>query len=309
MGLNTGDDAAVYRLNDELSLVETVDFFPPIVDDPYTFGAIAAANAVSDIYAMGARPLIALSLVCFPSKSGDLPLSALVDILKGSADKAAEAGFSIVGGHTLDDKEPKYGLAVTGIVRTGKHLTNANARPGDHLILTKPIGTGIITTAIKAGLASQGTISRVVAVMSTLNKAASEAMVGIGVNACTDITGFGLLGHLLEMTQASRVGAEVSLSQVPLFEEVWTLIAGGMVPGGSYRNLKFVSNCVRWHTEVSEDAKLALCDPQTSGGLLLSVSQDKSDRLMEALESAGVGNASRIGRILEDPKGKIHVMP
>lgn len=309
VGLNTGDDAAVYRLNDELSLVETVDFFPPMVDDPYTFGAIAAANAVSDIYAMGACPLIALSLVCFPRESPDLPLSALVEILKGSADKAAEAGFPIVGGHTVADKEPKYGLAVTGLVRTGKHLTNATARPGDQLILTKPLGTGIIATALKSGLARPETISKVTSIMTTLNKAASEVMVAIGVNACTDVTGFGLLGHLTEVTQASRVSAEIRLAQVPVLEEVWGFIADGIVPGGNYRNLKYVANCVVWDEGVSEDAKLALCDPQTSGGLLISVSADKAAALKEALKAAGVETAADVGRILAGPAGRISVVP
>lgn len=309
VGVETGDDAAVYRINDELSLVETVDFFTPIVDDPYSFGAIATANAVSDIYAMGARPIMALSMVCFPSNSCDLPLSILGEILKGSGDKANEAGFSIVGGHTLDDKEPKFGLAVTGLVRTGKHLSNASAKPGDRLILTKPIGTGIITTAIKSELASSETISRVVSMMATLNKVASEVMTRIGVNSCTDVTGFGLLGHLLEMTRGSNVAARIELSKVPVLEEVWGLVADGIVPGGAYRNLKFVNESVRWDEAITEENKIALCDPQTSGGLLMSAPPEKAEDILRALHDAGIGDASMIGQILDKGAGKIVVVP
>lgn len=305
VSLKTMDDAAVYRLSDELALVQSVDFFPPVVDDPYTFGTIAAANALSDIYAMGARPLIALNIACFPAKG--IAKSVLVEILKGGAAKAREAGVSIVGGHTIDDKEIKYGLAVTGVIAPGKQITNATAQAGDVLILTKPLGSGIITTAIKAGLVGQKTIDRVVAVMSKLNKAASEVMVQIGVSAGTDISGFGLLGHLHEMAQASRVGAKLSLSQIPIIPETWDLVAQGMVPGGTYRNLRFLSDSLIWEPKVSEDAKLVLCDAQTSGGLLMAVPREKSQELLALLRSNGVMEAAPIGEMVEDEAHSIQV--
>ena len=306
VGLKTMDDAAVYRLSDELALVQSVDFFPPVVNDPYSFGSIAAANALSDIYAMGACPLIAMNIVCFPAKG--VPKSVLVEILKGGAAKAREAGVSIVGGHTIDDKEIKYGLAVTGVITTGKQVTNATAQPGDVLILTKPLGIGIITTAIKADFVGQETIDRAVEVMTTLNKAASEVMVSIGVNACTDITGFGLLGHLQEMAEASKVGAVVFLSSAPVIPEAWDLVARGAVPGGTYRNLRFFSDSLIWKPKVSEDAKLILCDAQTSGGLLIAVPREKSQEFLASLRSSGVLEAASIGEIVKDEGHKIQVM-
>lgn len=308
VGMSAADDAAIYRLSDDLALVQTVDFFPPVVDDPYSYGAIAVANAVSDVYAMGGRPLTGLNIICFPAAC-DAPSSMLVEILRGGADKAAEAGFSIVGGHTLQDKEPKYGLAVTGVINPKQVLTKAGARVGDELILTKPLGIGIITTAIKGECASEETIRRAVKVMSTLNKDAAEVMLQIGVNACTDITGFGLLGHLSEVTSASGVGARIFLSKVPVLLEAWEFVAEGLVPAGTHRNLDFVKKMVVWDAQVSEDAKLVLCDAQTSGGLLISVPRDKSSQLLTALHEAGVAEAVSIGTIIQDEATRIYVVP
>ncbi|MBM2826027.1 MAG: selD-2, partial [Dehalococcoidia bacterium] len=244
VGTDTLDDAGVYRINDDFALVQTVDFFPPVVDDPYFFGAIAAANAVSDIYAMGAVPITALNILCFPEEG--LGEDVLGEILRGGHDKAHEAGFVILGGHTIKDTEPKYGMAVTGIVKPGAQVTNAGAKPGDQLVLTKPLGIGIITTAIKRGLADEATALQVMEVMSTLNKEASRVMVEVGVNACTDVTGYGLLGHLMEMAQASGLTARVKLSQVPVMEQAWGLARDDVVPGGSKTNREFLEAYVSW---------------------------------------------------------------
>ena len=300
MGTETGDDAAVYRLSDELALVETVDFITPVVDDPYAYGAIAAANALSDVYAMGAKPVIALSIVGFPTKS--LPLSVLGEIMRGSGDKAAEAGVSIVGGHSIDDNEPKYGLSVTGLVHPQKMVTNAGARPGDVLVLTKPLGTGIITTGIDRRLVDRRTTDRVIALMASLNRAASEAMVSVGVNACTDVTGFGLLGHLRAMARASGVGARVSLSKVPVLAEAWDLAAAGVVPEGTHNNHRYLRDEVLWDAGISREAQLVLCDAQTSGGLLIAVATERKDDLLQAIAAGGI-EASEIGQILEKKAG------
>lgn len=297
VGITTADDAAVYRLTPEIAIVETVDFFTAVVDDPYTFGQIAAANALSDVYAMGAKPLFALNIVAFPSKT--LPLEVLEDILRGGADKVREAGINIVGGHSIDDPEPKYGLVVTGIVHPDRVIANSTARPGDVLVLTKPIGIGIITTAIKRERASQVAIDKVVSVMAALNREASEAMVEIGVSAATDITGFGLLGHLLEMVQGSNVGAKIYLDKVPVIEETWGYAQDGIVPGGSKANLEFVRPCVRWAEGISEEAKLILSDAQTSGGMLISVPKDKEAILLNELRERGVQGAV-IGEITDE---------
>ncbi len=304
MGSGTSDDSAVYRLSDSIALVQSVDFFPPIVDDPYWFGAIAAANSLSDIYAMGATPLMGLNIVCFPI---DLPKEILARILKGGADKMTEAGAIIAGGHTIDDAEPKYGISVTGLVRPGDQVTNTGARPGDRLALTKPIGTGIITTALKAGKSDAETERGVVALMAELNKGASEAMVGVGVNACTDITGFGLLGHLREMVEGSGVGARIALNDVPLIPGARALAEQGIAPGGTRRNLDSLRDIVIWDAEVAEPIKILLADAQTSGGLLISVSEEKTGRLMTALAEHGVVGARVIGEIVNAPKGAIAV--
>ncbi len=307
VGTDTADDAAAFRLDDETAIVQTVDYFTPIVDDPYDFGQIAAANALSDIYAMGARPLFALNLVGFPV--GKLPHSLLVEILKGGIDKCAEAGIVIAGGHTVKDEEPKYGLAVTGIVAPDQIVRNSTARPGDVLILTKPLGTGIITTGIKADMVSEQTTEMITRLMATLNKRASEVMVEVGASACTDITGFGLIGHLAEMVAASGVPARIRASDVPVLEEVWRLIKEECVPGGSMANRKQADTCTTWHGDVKERVRLALCDAQTSGGLLIAVSREKAERTLSALHGAGVDAAVLIGAIEDGPTPCIFVDP
>ena len=307
MGINTADDAAVYRLSESVALVQTVDFFPPVVDDPYSFGAIAVTNAVSDIYAMGGRPLTGLNIVCFPAEG--LPTDVLVEILRGGADKAKEAGFIIVGGHTIDDKEPKYGLAITGLVTPGAQVTNAGAKPGDQLYLTKPLGIGIITTGIKAGVVSEATTDQAIKIMSTLNKAASEAMLEVGVSACTDITGFGLLGHLLELAQGSKVRATVFRSRVPVLEEAVGLADSGVVPGGTFRNMHYLEGKVEWHPETDELDKIILADAQTSGGLLIAVPADKAQALERALRAAGVETIAHIGECSPAGDPPLRVLP
>lgn len=295
MGIETGDDAAVFRLTNDLALVQTVDFFPPIVDDPYDFGAIAVANAVSDIYAMGGSPLTALNILCYPV---DLDRGILGEILRGGYDKAAEAGLLIVGGHTMDDAEPKYGLAVTGLVKPGKQVTNAAAKPGDILVLTKPLGTGAITTAAKEGKADPGVLRAAVQTMTALNHAASDVMMAVGVNACTDVTGFGLLGHLYGMVKGSGVAASVRLGDVPALPGAREIIRGGTVPGGTRRNLSSIGKHVRWAPGLSEHDQLYLCDAQTSGGLLMAVPRDRLDRLLAALKAQNVQTVAVIGEIL-----------
>lgn len=306
VGMETGDDAAVYRLREDIALVQTVDFFPPVVDDPYHFGAIAVANALSDIYAMGGTPLLALNIVAFPV---ELPKELLANVLKGGYDKAAEAGVLIVGGHTIDDKEPKYGLAVTGVIRPGEQVTNAGARPGDVLVLTKPIGTGIITTAGKNGVVEADVLASAIATMETLNNGASEAMMHVGVSACTDVTGFGLMGHLKAMMVASGAGARLYWSRVPLLPGTWELAQEGIAPGGTHRNLASLGPLVRWHDSLDDRVKLVLSDAQTSGGLLISLSQAKVDTLLRELEKHGVPEVAVIGEVVEGEAGAVHVLP
>ncbi len=304
---DTADDAAVYRLDDETAIVQTADYFTPIVDNPYDFGQIAAANSLSDIYAMGARPLFALSLAGFPVKK--FPHSLLAEILRGGMDKATEAGISIAGGHTVEDDEPKYGLAVTGIVAPDRVVRNSTAKPGDALILTKPLGTGIITTGIKAEMVSDETIERVTRLMATLNRRASEVMVKVGVSACTDVTGFGLMGHLQEMVAASGVAARIHASEIPVMDEVWELIKRECVPGGSEANKKFADDFARWHQDVEESVRLALCDAQTSGGLLIATPHEKTEQMLFTLHEAGVDMAAVIGQIIDGPACCIFVEP
>ena len=301
VGASTLDDAAVYRVSDDLAIVQTIDFITPVVDDAYSFGAIAAANALSDIYAMGAKPILALNIVGFPART--LPLSMLGEILRGGADKAAEAGVTIVGGHSIDDNEPKYGLAVTGFVHPDKLVSNSTAQPGDALILTKPLGIGIITTGIDRVMVDQRTADHVIEVMSELNRAAANAMVKVGVNACTDITGFGLLGHLHELAQASGVDVEVVLEKVPVLPEAWELVERGVVPDGTLNNHRYLGDYVNWK-ELRREEQLILCDAQTSGGLLIAVSQEKKVALLEDLTSSGV-NAAEIGRTVKGRGGNI----
>ncbi len=295
IGTGVPDDAAVYRLSAETALVSTVDFFTPIVDDPYAFGQIAAANSLSDIYAMGARPLFALNLVAFPRDT--LPMSVLGEILRGGADKAAEAGIPIVGGHSIDDAEPKYGLAVTGTVHPDRLLRKAALRPGDRLFLTKPLGIGIIATAIKRGVATESAASEAVRVMTTLNRAASEAALSVGLEAGTDVTGFGLLGHLSEMTATSGVDATVWLDRVPVLDAAWQLARDDVVPGGTKRNLAYVESTVRFGDDITLAERLVLADAQTSGGLLLGAPTGVADRLRAALEAAGTIAVAEIGEV------------
>ena len=296
VGISTGDDAAVYKMSDEMAIVSTVDFFPPIVDDPFKFGEIAATNALSDVYAMGGKPVFALNIVGFPV---NLPHDILGEILSGGASKAQEAGVLIVGGHTVDDAEPKYGMSVTGVVCPGEQVTNAGAQPGDVLVLTKPIGTGIITTAGKQERVSAETLDRAVAIMGELNRKASEAMMHVGVNACVDITGFGLLGHLRLITAGSGVSAQVKVSDVPVIEGVQELLDMGIAPGGTHRNLESLDGVVDWHADITELTRILLADAQTSGGLLMSVSPGKLDALLDALADAGVETRAVIGKIVE----------
>ena len=307
VGRARADDAAVYKISDDLAVVQTVDYFTPIVDDPYTFGAIAAANALSDVYAMGARPAMALNIVGFPVDK--LPMDVLVSILRGGSDKAAEAGISIAGGHTIDDNEPKYGLAVMGLVHPDAIITNAGAKPGDILILTKPIGTGIISTAMKAEIATQESIKAAVEIMSTLNKSAAESMMEVGVNACTDVTGFGLLGHLHEMVSASQMGAEISFEKVPLIPGTWELADDLIIPAGTFRNHEYLTDFVTWGDGIEYEEQMILCDAQTSGGLLISVSAEKATELLRSLEKSGVLAAAQIGSIIKDETCNIRIYP
>ena len=306
VGAQTGDDAAVYRLNDETALIFTVDFFPPIADDPYQFGAIAAANSLSDVYAMGGKPVMALNVVGFPA---DLAKDMLADVLKGGYAKAAEAGCLIVGGHTIDDPEPKYGMAVVGIVEPGKQVTNAGAKPGDVLVLTKPLGTGIITTAGKQGKVSDDVIQIAMNTMAALNKSAADAMMAVGVNACTDITGFGLMGHLRSMVKASEVVATINASAIPVLPGAWELLEQGIAPGGTHRNLNSVADVVNWHPDLTDNQQIMLCDAQTSGGLLISVPKDKLPGLLSKLEAAETLAAAVVGEITEGPSGAIAAVP
>ena len=303
VGAETGDDAAVYRITDDLAIIQTVDFFPPIVDDPYAYGAIAAANSLSDVYAMGGMPVIALNIVGFPVS---LDKSILTTVLKGGYDKCAEANVLIAGGHTVDDAEPKYGLAVTGIVRPGDHITNATARPGDVLVLSKPIGTGIITTGAKAGVTPSDVLDEAVEFMSKLNEGAALSMKPAGVNACTDITGFGLIGHLRSMAAASGVAARISLGSVPVLNGTWDLLEQNMAPGGTRRNLESAESVVHWDEGISEAAKLLLCDAQTSGGLLMSVPPQREPGLIDSLRAHGA-DGFRIGEIVKSRDTYIEV--
>ena len=302
-GFDYGADAAIYRLRENLAVVQTVDYITPVVDDPFAFGAIAAANALSDIYAMGARPVLGLNLVGFPVKT--LPLGMLNDILRGGAAKLMEAGACLGGGHSIEDLEPKYGLAVTGTVHPKQIVSNSGARPGDVLIVTKPLGIGIITTGIDRGLVNGKTIERVTAVMTQLNRAASEVMLAVGVHACTDVSGFGLLGHLREMVEASGVGAKVILKQVPVLDEAWELVKKDSVPDGSRNNHRYLSEFVDWGRGISPGAQMILCDAQTSGGLLIAVAPQKAKKLLAAL--ARTTASAVIGEIVKSPKGRIRV--
>jgi selenide,water dikinase len=305
VGFETSDDAGVYRLSDDLALVQTVDFFTPIVDDPYSFGQVAAANAISDIYAMGGKPLTALNIVAFPIKT--LDKQVLADILRGAADKMREAGVTLVGGHSIDDNEPKFGLAVTGTVHPARVRTNAGAWPGDQLILTKPIGVGILTTSIKKDQLNEDEMARVTEVMATLNKCAAETMEPFDVHSCTDVTGFGLLGHALEMAKGSGVGLRIWSQQVPVLPRVKELAEAGFVPGGTKNNFAHVADSVDYADYLDQIDRWILCDAVTSGGLLIAVNGEQAEHLLRLLVDAGV-EAAIVGEAVQDHPGRITVL-
>ncbi|MFH1231229.1 MAG: selenide, water dikinase SelD [Planctomycetota bacterium] len=322
VGFETSDDAGVYKLTDDLAIVQTIDFFPPVVDDPYIFGQIAAANALSDIYAMGAKPLTAMNVIAFPIH--DMDIAVLKEIMKGGLQKLDEAGVTLVGGHSIEDKEIKYGLSVTGIIHPEKILTNNGIKVNDNIILTKPLGVGIVNTAVKAGLASSQIIEASQQVMITLNRVAAEVMLEIGVNpahnlqigqpkvevmcgvnACTDVTGFGLLGHLCEMIAPSQSGIIIETSTVPVLDKVEEFAQMGLIPAGTYRNRNFREKMIKKTKEIPEYLMDILFDPQTSGGLLISVSEEKTDELIRRLKSKNVQSACIIGKVVAEPKGMI----
>jgi selenide,water dikinase len=296
VGRETSDDAGVIRVREDLALIQTVDFFTPIADDPASFGRIAAANALSDVYAMGGRPLAAMNLVAFPRKT--LSLDVLEEILAGGLEKIHEAGALLVGGHSIEDDELKYGLSVTGVIHPDDVVRNSGARPGDRLVLTKPVGTGIVATAVKAELCPPEAEAEAVRWMTTLNAGASRAMQDVGVSACTDVTGFGLMGHALEVAVASRVTLEIRASDVPLIAGVLELAAQGMVPGGTHRNRSHGERSVSVEQGVDSPLVDCLFDAQTSGGLLIAVSPERTGRLHDELERRGVAH-HEVGRVVE----------
>jgi selenide, water dikinase len=300
------EDAGVYRLRDDLAIIQTVDFFTPIVDDPYTFGRIAVTNALSDIYAMGGRPVTAMNIVCFPIRTMDVKI--LREILRGGLDQMREAGVLLIGGHSVEDNEPKYGLSVTGVIHPDKILFNNEAKAGDHLILTKPLGTGIVSTALKGGLADAALVACSVACMTTLNRKAAELMAETPeIHACTDVTGFGFLGHALEMAEGSGVGMRIRATDVPYFTGIRPFVEEGLVPGGLIRNREFREkqldvgpDCPDWLIDI-------LFDPQTAGGLLISLPPDAAEGLLRKMHAAGIAEAAIVGEVIPAPKGIIRV--
>lgn len=299
------EDAGVYRLRDDLAIIQTVDFFTPIVDDPYTFGRIAVTNALSDIYAMGGRPVTAMNIVCFPIRTMDVKI--LREILRGGLDQMREANVLLIGGHSVEDNEPKYGLSVTGVIHPDRILFNNGARPGDSLILTKPLGTGIVSTALKGGIADAALVDRSIACMTTLNKKAAELMTQTEIHACTDVTGFGFLGHALEMAEGSRVGMRIRAAAVPYFPQIRPFVEEGVVPGGLIRNREFRekqlvigSDCPDWLIDI-------LFDPQTAGGLLIALPPEAAKALLPRMHAAGIDEAAIVGEVLSKPEGIIRV--
>ncbi|MBB6452431.1 selenide,water dikinase [Salirhabdus euzebyi] len=305
VGLDTSDDAGVYKINDEVALVQTLDYFTPIVDDPYMFGQIAAANALSDVYAMGGKPITVMNIVGFPISTLDKGI--LAQILAGSSDKVRESGAVLVGGHSIDDQEPKFGLSVTGTIHPEKIRANAGAKPGDRLIITKPIGVGILTTAIKRDLLDEQDLENVMQVMATLNKDAAEAMESYNVNACTDITGFGLLGHTCEIAEGSNAGITIYSKKVPVLPKTKEFAEQGVVPGGSKKNHKWLEGKIDYASHVSEIDQLILCDAVTSGGLLISVPEAEAEALLEDLKARNVESAI-IGEVTNENAGRINVI-
>jgi selenide, water dikinase len=305
VGLERADDAGVYRISDELALIQTVDFFTPIVDDPYTFGQIAAANALSDVYAMGGVPKTAMNLVAFPIKTMEIDI--LRRIIQGGLDKLTEAGTLLVGGHSIEDNELKYGLSITGLVHPQRVLTKRGLRPGDRLVLTKPLGTGIVNTAIKAGMAPPALVERVTRLMAALNRTAAEIMVRFDVHACTDVTGFGFLGHLAEMVSGSGTGVRIYAHQVPMIPEALDFALMGLIPAGAYKNKAFREPMITFAEEVARERRDVLYDPQTSGGLLIGVSARQAAALVSELHASGIDAAAEIGEVLSGPEERIWV--
>ncbi len=305
VGMERLDDAGVYKLSDDIAIIQTIDFITPIVNDPYSFGQIAAANSISDVYCMGGKPVTAMNVVCFSKEK--FGLSVLKEILRGGLDKMNEAGVVLLGGHSITDLELKYGLSVTGVVHPQKVLTNAGGKVGDKLVLTKPLGTGIISTAVKGGVASEETVAEVTRSMSTLNKEAATAMIELGAHACTDITGFGLIGHASHLIQGEEGGIRLDLSAIPVFDEVLELAKLGLYPGGLENNRKFYSSAAEFDSGIPEFKRNILFDPQTSGGLLIALPEPAAEKLVRRLHKAGIVAASIIGEIVEKPKKKILV--
>ena len=306
VGLDNADDAGVYKITDDLAMIQTVDFFTPVVDDPYSFGQIAAANALSDIYAMGGTPKTAMNLVAFPAK--DMDIAILREIIQGGMDKMVEAGVVLVGGHSVEDKELKYGLSVTGFVHPDRILTKKGLRLGDCLVLTKPLGTGIINTAIKAGLASKEILEIVTQLMVTLNRQAADIMKDYPVHACTDITGFGLLGHLTEMVVDSQYGIRIQADTIPILPETLDYARTGLVPGGTFNNRAFYVPGVEIAPSIDPLVQDVLFDPQTSGGLLISVEGDSTKGLIQTLKEKGIHKAAMIGEVVSKTKQMIEVI-
>ena len=306
IGLDRADDAGVYRISDDLALIQTVDFFTPIVDDPYWFGQIAAANALSDVYAMGGTPKTAMNLVAFPAKTMDL--SILRHIIQGGVDKLKEAEVVLIGGHSIEDKEIKYGLSVTGVVHPERVLAKKNLRPGDRLVLTKPLGTGIVNTAIKADLVSEHLLEKVTRLMAALNRDAARIMAVFDISACTDVTGFGLLGHLAEMVNGSGCSARLVSGQVPLIPEAEDFATMGLIPAGAYKNREFREQMITFAEKVPRTLQDLLFDPQTSGGLLISVSDVHFKDLVSALIDEGIADAAQIGEIVDSQEERISVI-
>lgn len=300
VGTANADDAGVFKISDDVAVVLSVDFFTPIVDDPYMFGAIAAANSLSDIWAMGAAPVVALNIASFPAKEKYFPM--LKEVLQGGIDKMKEAGVSIIGGHTIKDEEPKFGYTIMGLVHPGKLLSNSMARPGDSLVLTKKIGTGVVSTGIKADMCGPDAVSEISGSMAALNKRASEIMLETGVSTATDITGFGLIGHLQEVMKASGLNARLHSGSVPYFKDAVSLAQDDVIPGGTLSNFKIYSPYVNFSKDVPDHEKILLNDAQTSGGLLMFVPSDKRDILMSALAEDGIASA-HIGDIIESVPG------
>ncbi len=306
-GMEHAEDAGVYRLTDDLALVQTVDFFTPIVDDPYTFGQVAAVNALSDIYAMGGQPLTAMNIVCFPVKKMDIAI--LQQILLGGLSKMREAGVLLVGGHSVEDDELKYGLSVTGVIHPGKVLKNRGARVGDRLILTKPLGTGIVSTALKADMAGEALLAKSIRCMTTLNKTAAELMTATsGVHACTDVTGFGFLGHACEMMVDGGVGMKINAADVPFFAEIRDLVEDGVIPAGLHRNRNFRMSMIDRATDFPDWLVDIFFDPQTAGGLLIALAADQAEGLAAKLHAQGLSDAAIVGEIVAEPAGRIQLV-